>query len=580
MYRGGGLDLWSRYLGPSARLVGLDIDEAAVRAVGDRFPVVLGDQEDPEMLRRLESEYGPFDVIIDDGGHAMRQQIVSIETLFPLLSDGGTYLVEDVHTSYWSEFGGSLHGPDTFLEWAKQRVDDMHSRHCSDIDRKSIWATHLEGMHLYDSVAVFDKKVRFRPFNEIVGSSSYLFGDRFSEGLGIEILATRDAVMHESDRLRERLAAFEADEGSQQRVEAVRAAEANADELRLARAELQRARQRAAELSEAYADDLGRGRPDARPTARQLDAGQEHARDVVLAGDCAAACREANEVAVILLSPSSGRPRVIDEVAGKVICEHGALPDSVPDRVAILVHYSTSPNVNRSFRTLVREFANAGYLPLVVSASPVPGPLEWGGGLPPQAVVLRKPNVGYDFGSWAVGLRALPAVKHAEHVVLANDSVVGPVHQPGAAAGRVRASPTPTSGVSPTPASTSTTCRATSSAFGAACWPTSRLARFWADRRHERTKWDIIRRNELALSQLLRDEGYVITAAFRADDLVAAGENPVIRAWWKLIEYGFPFVKREIITNPSVAPRADWVAPRGQGALRRRHRRMAVKDQQ
>ena len=253
VYRGGGLDLWSRYLGPSARLVGLDIDEAAVRAVGDRFPVVLGDQEDPEMLRRLESEYGPFDVIIDDGGHAMRQQIVSIETLFPLLSDGGTYLVEDVHTSYWSEFGGSLHGPDTFLEWAKQRVDDMHSRHCSDIDRTSIWATHLEGMHLYDSVAVFDKKVRFRPFNEIVGSSSYLFGDRFSEGLGIEILATRDAVMHESDRLRDRLAAFEADEGSQQRVDAVREAEANADELRLARAELQRARQRAAELSEAYA---------------------------------------------------------------------------------------------------------------------------------------------------------------------------------------------------------------------------------------------------------------------------------------------------------------------------------------
>ena len=42
--------------------------------------------------------------------------------------------------------------------------------------------------------------------------------------------------------------------------------------------------------------------------------------------------------------------------------------------------------------------------------------------------------------------------------------------------------------------------------------------------------------------------------------MVAAGENPVIRAWWKLIEYGFPFVKREIITNPSVAPRSEWVA--------------------
>jgi hypothetical protein len=251
VYRGGGLDLWSRYLGPGARLVGLDIDEAAVRAVGDRFPVVLGDQEDPDVLRRLDSEYGPFDIVIDDGGHMMRQQIASIETLFPLLNDGGTYIVEDVHTSYWSEFGGELYGADTFLEWAKRHVDDMHSRHCSDIDRTSVWATQLDGMHLYDSVVVFDKKTRFRPFNEIVGSSSYLFGDRFSEGLGIEILATRDAVIHERDELRGRLTEVEADESTRERAESVQQAHATADELRLARAELQRAKQRTAELSQA-----------------------------------------------------------------------------------------------------------------------------------------------------------------------------------------------------------------------------------------------------------------------------------------------------------------------------------------
>lgn len=90
MYRGGGLDLWRRYLGPKARLVGLDIDEAAVRAVDGKYPVVLADQED-RGAARAGTQYGPFDIVIDDGGHTMGQQIASADTLFPLLNDGGLH---------------------------------------------------------------------------------------------------------------------------------------------------------------------------------------------------------------------------------------------------------------------------------------------------------------------------------------------------------------------------------------------------------------------------------------------------------------------------------------------------------
>lgn len=258
VYRGGGLDLWRRYLGPQARLVGLDIDEAAVRAVDGKYPVVLADQEDPEVLRKLEREYGPFDVVIDDGGHTMGQQIASADTLFPLLNDGGTYIVEDTHTSYWSTFGGGLHDPGSFVEWTKHRVDDLHSRHHVGIDRRSVWATDLDGVHIYDSVVVLSKQRRFRPFNEIVGSSSYLFADRFSEGVGIELLATRDAAMRERDELRRELGYEPAQPtdgqsaDGQQPAEAADAADAKAlaEELRLARAELQRSKQRTAELSQ------------------------------------------------------------------------------------------------------------------------------------------------------------------------------------------------------------------------------------------------------------------------------------------------------------------------------------------
>jgi SAM-dependent methyltransferase len=258
VYKGGGLDMWSRYLGPEAKIVGLDIDEAAVRAVRGRFPVVLGDQEDPEVLKKLSRDHGPFDIIVDDGGHTMGQQIATVETLFPLLAQGGLFIVEDCHTSYWAEFGGGLRSEASFIEWAKARVDDMHSRHDADIDRSSVWATEVDGMHIYDSVVVLDKKHRFRPFNEVVGSSSYLFAERFSEVIGNELLATRDAAVLERDELRSKLAGVTDDVPV---LPLAAAAEASESEVLLLRGELQRTRSQFAALDRqvsANAEELTR----------------------------------------------------------------------------------------------------------------------------------------------------------------------------------------------------------------------------------------------------------------------------------------------------------------------------------
>lgn len=271
VYRGGGLDMWSRYLGPDAKLVGLDIDEAAVRAVHGRFPVVLGDQADPDVLLRINEQYGPFDIVIDDGGHTMRQQIVTAETLFPLLNDGGVFLVEDTHTSYWSEFGGALHGDGSFIEWSKQRIDDLHSRHDTDIDPNSVWATELDGLHLHDSVVVLEKKHRFRPFNEVVGSSSYLFAERFSEVIGNELLATRDAALRERDVLQAKL-----DGVTEGERPVVGAAEVDQQaELTMLRTEIGKARKQLAELDARSAEteqELVRTRNDLLESWQQVKA--------------------------------------------------------------------------------------------------------------------------------------------------------------------------------------------------------------------------------------------------------------------------------------------------------------------
>jgi Methyltransferase domain len=245
VYRGGGLEMLRQYLGPDARLVGIDIDEVAAAAAGNHT-VELGDQADPEFLRRVAEKHGPFDVVIDDGGHTMVQQIASVETLFPLLNEGATYLVEDTHTSYWPTYADQ--GPDgqTFIEWVKDRIDDLNAYHHS-LRREMLapWQTHLDALHIYDSVVVLTKRRRSAPFSELAGTKEFIHYDRDTGALHLELLATRDIAVA-------RVAKADADIA---RVAAVDAQlEATTAEVEVLRTELERL---GGEYSRTSADLLG-----------------------------------------------------------------------------------------------------------------------------------------------------------------------------------------------------------------------------------------------------------------------------------------------------------------------------------
>lgn len=84
-----------REMSPSWDVWGLDVDP---KCEGEQ--IVIGSQEDKETLKQFEG----FDIIIDDGGHTMKQQIETFKQLFPEMKSGGLYVIEDLHTSYWPEF--------------------------------------------------------------------------------------------------------------------------------------------------------------------------------------------------------------------------------------------------------------------------------------------------------------------------------------------------------------------------------------------------------------------------------------------------------------------------------------------
>jgi len=105
--RGGeSLEVWRDYF-PNGHITGLDIQKKELD-LGARVTILQGSQVDPEFLARTVSDHGPFDIIIDDGSHQNEHVVTSFGLLFPTLAAGGIYVAEDVQTSFFPRFGGSL----------------------------------------------------------------------------------------------------------------------------------------------------------------------------------------------------------------------------------------------------------------------------------------------------------------------------------------------------------------------------------------------------------------------------------------------------------------------------------------
>jgi len=123
---GGSLFMWRKWLGPEARIIGIDLNPEAVKWRENGFEIFIGDQGDPEFWKNTLSEIGNIDALLDDGGHQSFQQIVTaIETIKSAQNDC-VIVVEDTATSFMKDF--SAHGAFSFLEYAKGATDILIGR--------------------------------------------------------------------------------------------------------------------------------------------------------------------------------------------------------------------------------------------------------------------------------------------------------------------------------------------------------------------------------------------------------------------------------------------------------------------
>ena len=148
---GGSLEVFGKYFSNAEKIVGCDIDPKCeiLRYKDDRIAIVVGDANsdggESEILRQAPS----FDIIIDDGSHKSSDIVRSFARYFPHINDGGIYIVEDMHASYWKDYEGGLHNPLSAMSFFKRLADVTNYEHWrNNKSRESLLAAFAENLEI------------------------------------------------------------------------------------------------------------------------------------------------------------------------------------------------------------------------------------------------------------------------------------------------------------------------------------------------------------------------------------------------------------------------------------------------
>lgn len=173
VFGGGSLDLMRKYLGEQAAIFGIDIDPQCARYEAHGHRIFIGDQANQGFLKQCVKEAGELDIVVDDGGHTPTQQIISFIELFPALRNGGVYIVEDLHATFWPSYQDAAIGIN-FYDFARGLVEKLSLWH---LDERSLARFRIDpdqrqgrmnvpnfatrsifGIHFYNSMVVFEKR--------------------------------------------------------------------------------------------------------------------------------------------------------------------------------------------------------------------------------------------------------------------------------------------------------------------------------------------------------------------------------------------------------------------------------------
>lgn len=170
---GGSSQMWKRWLGPLARIVTIDRNEVCKQYADEQVAVRIGDPSDPAFLQSLIDEFGIFDAVLDDGSHHMEHVTRSFDFLYERIAANGVYMIEDMHTAYWPDYGGGRGDPRSMIERFKGLIDDLNADHVRDgTVAPSAFTRQTVAMTAYDSILVFERAPFVNKSMKIIGDDT------------------------------------------------------------------------------------------------------------------------------------------------------------------------------------------------------------------------------------------------------------------------------------------------------------------------------------------------------------------------------------------------------------------------
>jgi hypothetical protein len=159
---GGSTEMWLEYFGKNTQIFAIDIDERCKdHSYNGNVITTIGDQGSEQFWDEFLIDKDGFDIILDDGGHTMKQQITTLNKVFAKLNNGGVFLIEDTHTSYWKDWGGEFKNPSTLMEYTKNLTDILNIQHFDsnliDQNIKNIYS-NLYMVSFYNGIVILEKR--------------------------------------------------------------------------------------------------------------------------------------------------------------------------------------------------------------------------------------------------------------------------------------------------------------------------------------------------------------------------------------------------------------------------------------
>lgn len=135
----------------NANIYGLDVHDCSF-CDSERIKTIIGDQSNRIHLSvTMEKINNNLDLIIDDGGHTMRQQQISLGFLFRFLNSGGFYVIEDLHTSNkspWMDENDNISTLDMLNTFDEKNI--IISNHIS-ADEKKYLEENISSIYIWKS---------------------------------------------------------------------------------------------------------------------------------------------------------------------------------------------------------------------------------------------------------------------------------------------------------------------------------------------------------------------------------------------------------------------------------------------